>query len=276
MKVVEQLLEVRDLTKSYVITGAAFGEQINGHPHRAMAVDGVSFSVTRGETLGIVGESGCGKTTLARMLLRLIEPDSGDMKFRNQDWLGASRSALRTLRSKIQMVFQDPMASLNPRMRVGTIVSEPLAIHESQLSRNQIRERTAQMLEEVGLGADSLVRYPHEFSGGQRQRIGIARALILRPELVVADEPVSALDVSVGAQILELLDRLQREFSLTLILISHSLPVVAQLATRVAVMHAGRFVEMGAADEVLASPKDPYTQALIAAVPELPAETPAK
>jgi ABC-type microcin C transport system duplicated ATPase subunit YejF len=175
------------------------------------------------------------------------------------------------LRRGIQMVFQDPVASLNPRMRVGAIVEEPLAIHEARLSRGERRERAAEMLEAVGLGADALGRYPHEFSGGQRQRIGIARALILRPELVVADEPVSALDVSVGAQILELLGRLRREFSLTLILISHSLPVVAQLATRVAVMQAGRFVEFGAAEQVLHAPQHPYTQALVAAVPQITA-----
>jgi len=201
----------------------------------------------------------------------LIEPDSGEIYFRGQNWLGAHGADLRALRRRMQMVFQDPVASLNPRMRVGTIVGEPLAVHEPDLSRSKRRGRVTEILEAVGLGAESLDRFPHEFSGGQRQRIGIARALILRPELVIADEPVSALDVSVGAQILELLARLQREFSLTLILISHSLPVVAQLATRVAVMQSGRIVEIGAAGQVLGTPKQSYTKSLIAAVPQIPA-----
>jgi ABC-type glutathione transport system ATPase component len=261
------LLEARDLRKSFASSTTAFTRAT----HRILAVDGVSFSVARGETFGIVGESGCGKTTLARMIVRLIEPDSGEIRFRGEDLLGARGARLRLLRRGMQMVFQDPVASLNPRMRVGTIVGEPLAIHEPRLSRAERRERVAEILEAVGLAADAAARYPHEFSGGQRQRIGIARALILRPELVVADEPVSALDVSVGAQILELLDRLRREFSLTLILISHSLPVVAQLATRVAVMQAARFVESGAAQQVLRAPQHPYTQALVAAIPEIPA-----
>ncbi len=266
----ENLLEVRDLGKSFAVSTGMFARSEGHDSRRAMAVDGITFSLARGETLGIVGESGCGKTTLARILLRLIEPDSGEMRFRGEDWLGARGSELRTLRRQIQMVFQDPIASLDARMRVHSIVGEPLAIHQPQLSRSERRKRVLGILEAVGLGGDALDRFPHEFSGGQRQRIGIARALILHPELVVADEPVSALDVSVGAQILELLDHLRREFSLTLILISHSLPVVAQLATRVAVMQGGRFVESGPAERVLQAPQHSYTQALIAAVPEIP------
>jgi oligopeptide transport system ATP-binding protein len=262
----EVLLEARSLQKSYsVFTGV-----LRESKRRAVAVDDVSFSLSRGETLGIVGESGCGKTTLARILMRLIEPDAGGITFRGKDWLGAAGAELRSLRRGMQMVFQDPIASLNPRMRVGTIVGEPLAIHDPKISGSERRARSAEILEVVGLGADTLTRYPHEFSGGQRQRIGIARALILRPELVIADEPVSALDVSVGAQILQLLARLQREFSLTLILISHSLPVVAQLASRVAVMRSGKIVELGAANQVLETPRHPYTQALLASVPQIP------
>ncbi|HKW87629.1 MAG TPA: ATP-binding cassette domain-containing protein [Candidatus Acidoferrales bacterium] len=260
------LLEARNLRKAFTTSGNSW----ENSDRRTQAVDGVSLEIHRGETFGIVGESGCGKTTLARMLLRLIEPDYGEMRFAGEDWLAARGARLRALRRKMQIVFQDPMASLDPRMRVEAIVGEPLEIHEPNLSRQSRRARIKENLEAVGLTPDALRRYPHEFSGGQRQRLGIARALILRPELVVADEPVSALDVSVGAQILELLERLQREFSLTLLLISHSLPVVAQLASRVAVMKAGRFVETGAASRVLSSPEHPYTQTLLAAVPSLP------
>ncbi len=264
------LLEARDLRKTFRLSHATGGANGNSS-HRTVGVEGVSFALAAGETLGIVGESGCGKTTLARMLVRLIEPDSGEIRFRGENWLGARGGELRSLRRRIQMVFQDPIASLNPRMRVGSIVGEPLAIHEPGLSSSERQRRITQILAAVGLASDALARYPHEFSGGQRQRIGIARALILRPELVIADEPVSALDVSVGAQILELLARLRREFSLTLILISHSLPVVAQLATSVAVMQAGRFVETGPAEKILHAPEHPYTQALLAAVPGIPA-----
>jgi ABC-type oligopeptide transport system ATPase subunit len=233
-------------------------------------VDGVSFCVEVGETFAVVGESGCGKTTLARMLLRLIEPDSGEIEFDGRNLLALRGEELRRQRRQMQMIFQDPFASLNPRMRVGEIVGEPLAIHEPELSRTERRARVAGTLKRVGLGEDALARYPHEFSGGQRQRIGIARALILRPKLIVADEPVSALDVSVGAQVLLLLQELQREFSLTYIFISHSLPVVAQVATRVAVMRAGRFVEIGPVEQVLHRPVHAYTRELLAAVPELP------
>jgi oligopeptide transport system ATP-binding protein len=262
------LLEARELRKCYASSAGIF----SGDTRKPgfTAVDGVSFSVSHGETFAIVGESGCGKTTLARMLLRLIEPDSGDIRFEGQDLSALGAEQLRLQRRKMQMIFQDPFASLNPRMRVGAIVAEPLAIHEPKLSAAQRRDRAAAMLERVGLTSEALKRYPHEFSGGQRQRVGIARALILQPRLIVADEPVSALDVSVGAQVLLLLQELQREFGLTYIFISHSLPVVAQLASRVAVMRAGRFLEVGPVEQVLRNPANDYTKELLAAVPELP------
>jgi oligopeptide transport system ATP-binding protein len=271
----ETLLEARGLSKSYRRGRGVFGDRgaaaADGQ-ERFTAVDGVSFALREGETLAVVGESGCGKTTLARMVLRLIEPDAGELRFAGEDLLAARGRRLRELRRQMQMVFQDPFASLNPRMRVRETVGEPLAIHEPHLRRADRRDRVVAMLERVGLASDALSRYPHEFSGGQRQRIGIARALILRPKLVVADEPVSALDVSIGAQVLLLLQELQAEFRLTYLFISHSLPVVAQIATRIAVMRAGKFVEVGAAEKVLTRPENPYTQQLLAAVPELPAE----
>jgi oligopeptide transport system ATP-binding protein len=225
--------------------------------------------VRGGETLAIVGESGCGKTTLARMLLRLIEPDSGEIVFAGRDLLQLRATELRRARREMQMIFQDPFASLNPRMRVGEIVAEPLAIHEKELNGAERRVRAAAMLRRVGLDESVLGRYPHEFSGGQRQRAGIARALVLRPKLVVADEPVSALDVSVGAQVLLLLQELQSEFGLTYVFISHSLPVVAQIATRIAVMRGGKLVELGPAEEVLNHPRQEYTKQLLAAVPAI-------
>ena len=263
------LLEARNLCKTYSAPPGSRGNGARGAVGVA-ACDGVSLLLAAGETLAIVGESGSGKTTLARMLLRLIEPDSGELLVEGRDFLAARGAELRALRREMQMVFQDPFASLDPRMRVGAIVEEPLEIHEPQLSRGERRLRVIEMLRAAGLGEDALARYPHEFSGGQRQRVGIARALVLRPRLVVADEPVSALDVSVGAQILELLQNLQRDFSLTYLIISHSLPVVAQLATRIAVMQGGRIVETGRAEQILRAPKHPYTQSLIAAIPELP------
>ena len=254
---ISSFLSVRELSKRYSRSGGPFNRA--SEHEQFVAVDHVGFEVTQGETFAVVGESGCGKTTLARMLLRLIEPDGGQIVF-----------ALRAQRREMQMIFQDPFASLDPRMRVGEIVGEPLAIHEPKLSKAERASRTLAILERVGLRADALRRYPHEFSGGQRQRIGIARALILRPKLIVADEPVSALDVSVGAQVLLLLRELQSEFNLTYVFISHSLPVVAQLATRIAVMRGGKFVEVGEAEQVLHQPAHDYTRELLAAVPALP------
>jgi ABC-type microcin C transport system duplicated ATPase subunit YejF len=261
------LVEAQHLRKAFPASAGALASRT---PGGAPAVDDVSLEIAPGETLALVGESGSGKTTLARILLRLLEPDSGELRVDGRDFLAARGGALRALRREMQMVFQDPGSSLDPRMRVAAIVGEPLEIHQPRMGRAERRRSVIEILRAVGLGDDAMARYPHEFSGGQRQRISIARALILRPRLVVADEPVSALDVSVGAQILELLRDLQREFALTYLLISHSLPVVAQLATRIAVMRAGRIVEAGPAARILAAPAHPYTQSLIAAVPALP------
>src|SRR6266566_3268185 len=266
------LLEARNLRKTFPAPGGTFAMGLHrsyrGARARVTAVADVSLELAAGETLAIVGESGSGKTTLARMLLRLIEPDSGELRVEGRDFLAARGANLRALRREMQMVFQDPFASLDPRMRVGTIVGEPLEIHEPRLARAERRERVAEVLRAVGMREDALTRYPHEFSGGQRQRIGIARALVLRPRLVVADEPVSALDVSVGAQILELLQNLQRDFALTYMLIAHDLAVVGYISDRIAVMYLGKIVEYATAADLFARPLHPYTMALISAIPQ--------
>jgi ABC-type glutathione transport system ATPase component len=235
----------------------------------ARVVDDVSFSIQRGETLGLVGESGSGKSTVARMLLRLIEPTTGTVRFADEDVLAANPRHLRGLRRRMQIVFQDPFAALNPRMRVREILAEPFAIH-GERPAGGIDARILEMLTDVGLDGSARDRYPHEFSGGQRQRINIARALALRPEFLVLDEPVSALDVSVGAQVINLLRELQRTQQLTYLFISHSMPLVRYLCDRVAVMRKGRLVEMGDALEVCEHPREAYTRELIAATPELP------
>jgi ABC-type glutathione transport system ATPase component len=257
------LVEARDLVKVFPSGESLFGRAAA----EVRAVDGVSLDIHAGETLGVVGESGSGKSTLGRMLLRLIEPTSGSIHFDSRDVLTASSGDMRRLRRDMQIIFQDPFGSLDPRMRVDQIIAEPLLIHE-RLSGRERRQRCAELLRAVGLDQSALQRYPHEFSGGQRQRIGIARALALRPRFIVADEPVSALDVSVGAQIVNLLARLQREFGLTYFFISHSMPLVRYLATRIAVMYRGKIVEVGETEQITSAPQHPYTRSLLAATPE--------
>jgi ABC-type glutathione transport system ATPase component len=258
------LLELRNLRKVYQTEGA-FGQA----QREVRAVNGVSLDIDAGVALGLVGESGCGKSTLGRMVLRLIEPTSGSVRFNDQDVLTSSAGDLRRLRRDMQIIFQDPFASLNPRMRVEEIVTEPLLIHEGRVATvAKRRSAAAEMMHAVGLEESALRRYPHEFSGGQRQRIGIARALILRPKFIVCDEPVSALDVSVGAQIVNLLKQLQRNFGLTYLFISHSMPVVRYLCDRIAVMRAGEIVELGDAQQITSRPAHEYTRTLIAATPE--------
>lgn len=253
----EQLVEVRGLVKHFPVENS---------DDVVRAVDDVSFEIFRGETLGLVGESGCGKSTVGRCLLRLIEPTAGEVKFEGRDVLALNKSEMRELRREMQIVFQDPYASLNPRMTVGDIVGEPLVIHKVG-TKNERRDRVAELLKRVGLDPDYGKRYSHEFSGGQRQRIGVARTLALNPKLIVADEPVSALDVSVQAQVVNLLQDLQAEFGLAYLFISHGLAVVEHISTRVAVMYLGRIVEVATAADLYANPLHPYTQALLSAIP---------
>jgi oligopeptide/dipeptide ABC transporter ATP-binding protein len=255
------LLEVEHVKQHFPIRKGVLNT-VAGHVH---AVDDISFTLREGETLGLVGESGCGKTTLSRTLLRLLEPTDGTIRFRGQDISHASRKAMRPLRSDMQMVFQDPFASLNPRKRVGQIIGGPLELHG--VPKREIAKKTADLLERVGLQREHINRFPHEFSGGQRQRIGVARSLALEPKLILLDEPVSALDVSIQAQIVNLLEDLQDEFGLTYVFVAHDLSVVRHVSDRIAVMYLGKIMELSPAEELYSKPIHPYTSALLAAIP---------
>ncbi|WP_439575870.1 ABC transporter ATP-binding protein [Phreatobacter sp.] len=259
----EPLLKVKNLVKNFSITGGILSREVA----KVHAVDGVSFEIGHGETLGVVGESGCGKSTTGRCILRLIEPTAGEIWFEGKDVMQLEGKALQALRRDMQIIFQDPYASLNPRMTVGAIIGEALVIHGLAKSRKEIDERVSDLLATVGLQPAHARRYPHEFSGGQRQRIGIARALAVEPKLIVCDEPVSALDVSIQAQVINLLEDLQEKFSLTYMFIAHDLSVVEHISSRVAVMYLGRVVEIAPSKDLYTNPLHPYTEALLSAVP---------
>jgi oligopeptide/dipeptide ABC transporter ATP-binding protein len=261
---VSALIEVRDLVKHFPIKKGVLLQREVG---AVKAVDGVTLDIPEGETLGLVGESGCGKSTTARLITRLLDPTSGSIRFRGQDIAGLSRRELLPVRREIQMIFQDPYSSLNPRKTVGSIIGEPFIIHDIERGEAARKKRVQDLMEQVGLNPEHYNRFPHEFSGGQRQRIGVARAIALKPKVIFADEPVSALDVSIQAQIINLLQELQRELGLTIVFIAHDLSVVRHVCDRIAVMYLGKVVELASADTLFDHPRHPYTGALLSAVP---------